>query len=263
MNLELEGAIVAVTGSSRGIGYAIAEAFLKEGARVILSARDHAALQAAAGILRDRHGFDQVFIFAGDLEQSAVAEELCSFISKELGKLDHLVCNIGSGRSVPLSQEDVAEWQRMLNINLFSAITCTYALLPLLDRTALDSGSVPGITFISSICGVEALGCPIAYAAAKSALISYAKNIARPLGNRGIRVNVISPGNIIFSGSIWEAKIADDKTAVEDMIRREVPLQRLGTAEEVANVAVFLASRRASFVTGVNWVVDGGQTRTL
>jgi 3-oxoacyl-[acyl-carrier protein] reductase len=102
----------------------------------------------------------------------------------------------------------------------------------------------------------------VAYASAKSALIAYAKNIARPLGEFGIRVNVVSPGNIIFPGSTWEDKLAKSPEDIKAMLQREVPLQRLGTIEEVANVVVFLASQQAAFVTGANWVVDGGQTRS-
>jgi 3-oxoacyl-[acyl-carrier protein] reductase len=94
-------------------------------------------------------------------------------------------------------------------------------------------------------------------------LITYAKNIARPLGQRGIRVNTVSPGNVIFPGSTWEDKLAQSRDAVVEMLKREVPLQRLGTLEEIGGVVAFLASRRAAFVSGANWVVDGGQTRSM
>lgn len=264
MDLELSGQVVAVTGSSRGIGKGIAAAFLKEGARVILTGRDVAALQKVERDFQKSYGPDQIRSFPGDLQKAAVIEELYRTIQKNWsGVLDHLVLNIGTGRSVPPLQEDEAEWSRLLEINLLAASRGVRTLLPLLESRALQARATPSIIFISSICGVEALGCPVAYAAAKSALISYAKNIARPLGPRGIRVNLISAGNVFFPGSTWEDKLARNRTQVEEMLGHEVPLQRLGTIEEVADVAVFLASKRAAFIHGANLVVDGGQTRSL
>jgi len=186
--------------------------------------------------------------------------ELANFIDDRWGKLDHLVCNIGSGRSVPLLQEDRNEMQRMLDLNLLGSVSAVRLMTPLLERAG-SNGGVPSIIFIGSICGVEAIGCPVAYATAKSALMSYTQNIARPLARKNIRVNIISPGNILFEGSTWEDKLARDPAVVETMLEREVPLNRLGTLEEVGSVAAFLASKRAGFVSGSNWLVDGGQTR--
>ena len=135
-------------------------------------------------------------------------------------------------------------------------------MLPLLEANSAP-GNNTSILFVSSICGCEVLGCPTAYAAAKSALNTYAKTIARPLGGRNIRVNLLSPGNVIFPGSTWEDKLAADAKTVQAMLEREVPLNRLGSLEEIADIAVFLTSRQAGFVTGANWIADGGQTRSL
>lgn len=261
MDLGLDGQYVLVTGSSRGIGKGIAEAFLLEKANVILTGRDKAVLEETKHVFATRYGEDRLYSFVGDLQNNQVLLELVSFIEKEFGLLDHLVCNIGSGRSVSPLQEDMIEFQRMLDINLTIAVATVQGILPLLKKSASKRGSGTSITFISSICGIEALGCPVAYASAKAALAAYAKNIARPLGRKGIRVNTVLPGNVNCHGSIWENKLAQDKSAVEVMLAREVPLNRLGTPEEVASVVVFLASNQASFVAGANWVVDGGQTR--
>ena len=150
----------------------------------------------------------------------------------------------------------------MLEINLLNAVGIVNRLYPLLEKNVSKVGSSPSITFISSICGVETLGCPVAYASAKSALISYSKNISLPLGRKGIRVNTVTPGNIMFSGSIWEKKIKEDKKKVDEMLKNEVPLQCFGGTEDIASAVVFLASGKAKFVNGANWVIDGGQTRS-
>ena len=170
MDLELEDQVVAITGSSRGIGKGIAAAFLKEKARVILTGRDSAELSQVEEDFQRHYGANRVIAFAGDLQQTKVIEELSRNIQICAGGLDHLVLNIGTGRSVPPLQEDEAEWSRLLEINLYAATRSVRILLPLLEQRASQPGSSPSIIFISSICGVEDLGCPVAYAAAKSAL---------------------------------------------------------------------------------------------
>ena len=261
MNMDLDNARVVITGSSSGIGRGIAEAFLKESARVVFTGRNKEKLEHAFRELGEMYGEKNIKLFCGDLSESDIVDELNQFIGKEVGGLDHLVCNIGSGKSVPPLDEDAAEFQRMLDINLLNAVGVVNQLLPLLEKSSIE-GCYPSITFIGSICGLETLGCPVAYAAAKSALVCYAKNISFPLGRKGVRVNVVSPGNIMFPGSTWEVKIAEVPEKVKEMLKNEVPLQCFGDVEDVANLVVFLASKRAKFISGANFVVDGGQTRS-
>jgi len=261
MNLALDNQAVLVTGSSRGIGAGIARSFLNEGARVILTGRNAQVLDNTASGFAMQYEKHRIYRFAGDLQQASVLTELAAFIKGTVEGLDHLVCNVGSGRSVPPLEEDRDEFQRMLDINLLGAVGVVSRVLPFLEASALRHTASTSITFVGSICGVNVLGCPVAYASAKAALESYAKNIARPLGQKGIRVNVVSPGNIVFPGSVWDQKLEQDHAAVEAMLQRDVPLQRLGTAEEIGNIVAFLASSHAGFVSGANWVVDGGQTR--
>lgn len=263
MDLQLDSQWVLVTGSSRGIGRGIAEAFLKERACVIIAGRDSKTLKETSVSLIDTYGNERVRSFTGDLQEPDSATELAEMIRNKVGKLDHLICNIGSGVSVPSSEEDAAEFQRMLEINLLIAVRTVTALRRLLEESAQLEQGVPSITFVGSICGMEVLGCPVAYATAKASLEAYSKNISRPLGKLGVRVNIISPGNILFPGSTWEEKLAADREGIESMLKKEVPLQRFGTLDEIADVVVFLASRRAAFVSGANWVIDGGQVRGL
>lgn len=257
MDLGLNGKLVLVTGSSKGIGKGIAEAFLREGASVILTARGREDLEATLESLQDQYGSERVLCLQCDLSYDIDLDMVRTAIGEKFGYLDHLVCNIGSGKSVPVLQEDETEFRRVFDVNLFTAQKTVSALLPLIEKA--EAGS---ITFISSICGCETLGCPTAYSAAKAALNAYAATIARPLGKKNVRVNTISPGNVLFPGSTWEDKLQNDEQAVHAMLDREVPLNRLGTLEEIADTVVFLTSAKASFVTGANWIVDGGQTRS-
>mgnify|MGYP001413298402 CR=1 FL=1 len=263
MELKLKGQSVLITGSSRGIGRGIAEGFLKEKTRIILTGRDEGALNETATKFRDQYGTDKVLCFLGDIQLADTLKSLNEFIANRAGGLDHLVCNIGSGQSVPPLEEDLLEFQRMLDINLMNAVGVVKQMLSLLECSVEKRNASTSITFVGSICGMESLGCPIAYASAKSALISYSKNISKSLGKKGIRVNVVSPGNILFKGSTWEKKLMDDRDGVEAMLTEEVPLERFGDVCDVANAVLFLASKCASFITGANWVVDGGQTSTI
>ena len=261
LDLGLNNQRVVVTGSSQGIGLAIVRAFLQEGARVVMTGRNAQTLTAQSTALSHVFDEERIATFAGDLGEENKVIQLLKHMEHLWGGVDHLVCNIGSGRSVPPLQEDGPEWERMLALNLLNAVTVVRVFQSLLAESARERNHTASITLIGSICGMAALGCPVAYAAAKAAVESYAKGIARPLGPHGVRVNLVSPGNILFPGSTWENKLAGNAQGVEDMLNKEVALQRLGAAEEVGSVVVFLASDQAGFITGANWVVDGGQLR--
>uniref|UniRef100_I2Q7L3 Short-chain alcohol dehydrogenase like protein n=1 Tax=Desulfovibrio sp. U5L TaxID=596152 RepID=I2Q7L3_9BACT len=262
MELGLSGQRVLVTGSSRGIGLGIAEAFAAEGALVALNGRDVAALAAARDNLTCRFPRARLEIFPADLADEKEASCLARSVAACLGGLEHLVCNVGSGRSVPPLEEDAEEWRRMFSINLLTAANAVRALLPLLLATRA-AGAGATVCFVSSICARERLGCPTTYAAAKSSVNAYAKSLSDTLGRRGVRVNAVSPGNVLFRGSTWEEKLARDSDGVRECIARDVPLGRFARVEEIADVVVFLASSRAGFVNGANWVVDGGQSAAL
>ena len=246
---ELADRRALVTGSSRGIGRAIAESLRAAGCRLVVNGRNAVDLAAAAASL----GATPV---AGDVTRADDARRIVAEALAALGGIDILVCNVGSGRSVPPGQESADEWQRVMALNFFSTTNMVAAA-----RDALTA-SRGTIVCISSICGLEVIpGAPVTYSAAKAALHAYVRGIARPLGGAGVRINAVAPGNILFDGSVWQRKLAENAAGVGEMLGREVALGRLGTPAEVADVVTFLASPRSAFATGAVWTLDGGQVR--
>jgi 3-oxoacyl-[acyl-carrier protein] reductase len=244
---------VLVTGSSQGIGLGIAEAFLAAGYRVAVNGRNAEAL--AAVLVGRPQG--RAVALQGDVTRADEAKAVLTGVVQAFGRLDVLVCNVGSGRSVPPGQEHHEEWLRILSLNLLSATNMVEAAK---DVLAESRGCV---VCISSICGQEVVpGAPVTYSAAKAALNAYIRGVARPLGRQGVRINGIAPGNILFPGSVWERKLAEDVAAVEQMLQSDVALGCLGTPQEVAGLALWLASAEARFATGSIYVVDGGQVRS-
>jgi 3-oxoacyl-[acyl-carrier protein] reductase len=251
MDLGLRDRAVLVTGSSRGIGHAIAAGFAAEGARVALCARGADALEAAREKIGGRSS-----AHAGDLTQAHEARRIVNEVIAEHGALDVLVCNIGSGRSVPPGEETHAEWRRVLDLNLH---TTTNAVEAARTQLAHARGA---IVCISSICGLEALGAPVTYSAAKAALHAYVRGMARPLARNGVRINAVAPGNVLTEDGIWAQRRNEDPAGLQEKLQHEVALGRLAAPEEIAAFAVFLASKPAAFATGAVFTVDGGQVRS-
>ena len=250
MDLNLTGKTALVTGSSRGIGFAIAGALHHEGCHVALNGRQPEILSQACSQLPGS------LPIAGDASVFAQAKQIVERAIATMGNLDILVCNVGSGKSVPPGSETPEEWQRVFALNLWSTTNMVEASSSALVQT---KGS---IVCISSICGLEVIpGAPVTYSAAKAALNAYVRGISRPLGSQGVRINAIAPGNILFNGSVWSRKVQEDKETVDAMLKRDVSLTRLGTPEEVAHLACYLASPVSSFITGVVYTLDGGQVR--
>ncbi len=251
MQLELTGKTALVTGSSRGIGRAIAELLHVEGCRVALNGRNVDDLASSAADLPG------AVVVAGDVTRPKEARRIIAEATAALGGLDILVCNVGSGRSVPPGDETHDEWQRVFALNLWSTTNTVEAA-----REAL-AASRGVIVCVSSICGLEVVpGAPVTYSAAKAALHAYVRGIARPLGKMGVRINAVAPGNILLDGSVWSRKLAEDAGAVQTMLERDVALARLGTPQDVAELVAYLASPRTGFATGSVWTVDGGQVRS-
>ncbi len=251
MNLDLSHKVALVTGSTRGLGLAIALKLAEEKCLVVLNGRDAAVLGESQELVSNG-----ALAFKADVTSPDECTWLIQQIEDRLGRLDILVCNVGSGTSVPPGKETPKEWNKVLGLNLNSATNVIAAAEHLL------SASQGVVVCISSICGQETLGAPVTYSAAKAALNSYVRGISRPYAGKGIRINALAPGNLLYEGSVWEHKLATDRAAVQAMLDREVAQRRLGTPEEIADWVIFLCSPRSSFATGETFVVDGGQVRS-
>ena len=254
MDLSLDNKKVLITGASRGIGLAIAESFLKEGAKTCLISRGSNNLFENEKKLQDCYGFDNVFACKCDCTEVESLKNLKEEVKDRWGDLDIVIVNVGDGGSVPAALPDDKQWQKTWINNFESALQTARTFLPMLEK------SKGCLLFISSIAGVEAFGAPTDYSTAKSAIIALAKNMARKLASVNVRVNVIAPGNVYFKGGSWDKKIQQDKQRVNQIIKSTVPMNRFATPQEIADSAVFLCSDRASFITGTTLVIDGGQT---
>jgi 3-oxoacyl-[acyl-carrier protein] reductase len=254
MDLELAGRRALITGATRGIGRAIAERLAGEGCALALCARDAGEVARAVDDLGARglavHGG------AVDVTDAPALERFVAEAGDALGGLDLLVANAGGAAGGErLEDTDAADWRATLDLNVVHAAVAARAALPLM-RVAGGGAMV----FIASISGVRPQ--PRAqYAAAKAAEIHLAASLGRELGPDGIRVNALSPGSILFPGGGWERRRASDPEAFERWVADEFPLGRLGSAEEVADVACFLLSARAAWISGTNVVVDGAQNQ--
>lgn len=246
MDLKLKGKRAVVTGGSKGIGRAIALALADEGVDVAVCARSEGPLQAVAEEIRQRGA--KAFAQPCDVGDAQALDAFLEQARAALGGVDILVNNVsalGSGTGM-------GAWEANINLDLLATVRATHKVVPWMAEAG--GGSV---IIISSISGIEPSGSA-SYAAMKAALISYSKSSAIALASKRIRVNAIAPGSIEFEGGVWDKAKQHNPERYNSTLAR-IPWGRMGLPEEVADVAVFLASERASWVTGACVPVDGAQ----
>lgn len=254
MDLGLAGKVAIVTGSSRGIGRAIATRLVEEGADVVFCARGAEALERAVAETR---GPGRAHGVVADVSTEDGAASVVAAAASVLGGLDVVVNNVGGSGASTFDEMEVEDVQTVLAKNVLPAVRVSRAALPLLRARG---GGV--IAIIASIFGRELGGGP-SYNLAKAAEISLAKTMARDLAKDSVRVFSVAPGSVLFPGGSWERRQREDPEGIAAFVEREIPWGRFGTVDEIADVVTFLVSERASWVVGTSVVVDGGQSRSF
>jgi 3-oxoacyl-[acyl-carrier protein] reductase len=254
MDLQLSGKIAVITGGSRGLGFASARAMVGEGCHVAICARGAERLEQAADELRVAAVGTEVLPIVADVSTPEGIRTLIDTTVGRLGGIDVLVNNVGLAKGAALADTDDAAWQEAFDQTLFPTIRASRAALPFLKQR---EGT---IVIISSIFGREA-GGRMTYNAVKAAEISLAKSLGQQLAKDGVRVVSVAPGSILFPGGSWHARQQADPEGIAEFVRRELPFGRFGRPEEVGDVVAFLASPRASWISGTTVVVDGCQSR--
>ena len=257
MDLGLAGQVALITGSSRGLGLASARSLAMEGCRVMLTARGQDALASAVQQIAGLTGApDRVASVADDLSTADGVARAVERTVERFGGLDILVNNMGFAKGAGLLDTSDAEWQEAFDQTLYPAIRASRLAVP---HMRTRGGGV--IVMITSIWGRES-GGRMTYNAVKAAETSLAKALAQQLARDGIRVVSVAPGSILFPGGSWHKRQQADPEGIAEFIRRDLPFGRFGRAEEVGDVVAFLASPRASWVSGASVVVDGCQSRS-
>jgi glucose 1-dehydrogenase len=268
--------VVVVTGSSRGIGKAIAKEFAKNGYSVVLNARDEEELKQASKEIEeetkqnDDNNNSKIALVVGDISQEQTSQSLIEEAIKRFGRLDVLVNNAGiSGTSKKINELTTDDWQKVIDINLKGAFICTRdALKHMLQNNSKtsqgysdtknnDNGNY-SIINISSVHESIPQSESTPYAASKGGMMMLTKTVALEVADRGIRVNGIAPGAI--ATDMNKDMLEDEEKKNQE--EQNIPMHRIGQPEEIASVALFLASPAASYITGTTIYVDGGLTLT-
>jgi 3-oxoacyl-[acyl-carrier protein] reductase len=251
MDFGLKGKKAIVTGGTRGIGRAIADLLADEGCDIAVCARGEAGVEQAVAAL----GGKGVKASGGavDVADTKALRAWVGEAAERLGGLDVFVANVSA-----LAQAmDEDSWRRSLDIDVMGTVAGVEAAIPFLEKSPAGA-----IVVIGTTGAVEIAGAPRPYASVKAALVPYVKALARNLAAKGVRANMVSPGNVYFKGGVWNVLEENNPELFKTMVGRN-PMGRMGTPEEVANAVVFLASPRASFITGTNLIIDGALTQRV
>jgi len=263
MDLKLRGKVAVLTGASVGIGLAVAEAFAAEGVNLVLAARQHDRLVAAANQITARYGVQAIPV-ACDVATVAGVDELVHATTQAFGGADILFNNAGTGSNETIMDAPDEKWQAYWDLHVMAAVRLARGLVPSMKQRGGGA-----ILHNASICAVQPLGYEPIYNVTKAALMMFSKNLANELIKDNIRVNTINPGLVLTpdwiktakqltqdSGGDWEAHL-------QQVADEHAPIKRFASPAELADFIVFLCSERASYSVGATYFVDGGMLKTV
>lgn len=256
MDLKLKNKVVFVSASGQGIGAETAKQFLEEGAKVLINDTDKRRLLGLYRILK-RKFKKNVDYFLGDMTDEKEIVKLRKYTISKWKRIDILVSNLGTGKPLSSERFDINEWNRFMEVNVYSAVKLVKTFV-----SDMKKGKRCSVVMLSSIVGIQQSTAPLGYSASKASVLNLVKNLSFELAPFGIRVNAVAPGNIIFRNGRWEEIVKNNPKVIDNYIKKDIPLNRFGKPEEIASAILFLASPKSSFTTGTCLVVDGGETRS-
>jgi NAD(P)-dependent dehydrogenase (short-subunit alcohol dehydrogenase family) len=250
--LDLTGKVAVITGSSRGIGRAIAEAYAAAGARVIISSRKQPACEEVAALINAKHGEHRAFAIAASISDKEALQSLVAKTREHFGRIDLLVCNAASNPhygSLGTISDD--QFRKIFDNNVLSNHWLIKMIAP--EMIERKEGAIIVVSSVGGLLGSNVIG---AYNISKAADFQLVRNLAVEFGPHNVRINAIAPGvtRTDFARALWE------DPAAEAAVKRVTPLNRLGEPGDIAGAAVFLAATASGFITGQSIVIDGGAT---
>lgn len=240
---------IFITGSSKGIGFSLAKHLAeRDEFKIIINGRNKKNLIKAA---RNIKKCEYVLGDVSDFKQLYK-------ITKQIKKINILICNVGNGKSASPGSENLKDWVKSFKENFFSAINT----IKTFEKKLIKSKGM--IICISSICGLEYIkGAPITYSVSKSALNTFVRHYSKIIGSKGVKINAIAPGNILFEGSNWEKKLKKQNRVVKKVISEEVSLNKFGKTKDINDIVDYLINSNSNFANGSIFVLDGGQIRSF
>ena len=238
--------VIFITGSSSGIGFELAKKFLDLGFEIAINSNNIRNLKKASKFLNNCK------YFLGDVTNIKSLKKIFFQIKREYKKIDFLICNYGNSNF----NNNHLDFEYAFKKNFFTTVNTINYSLPILKENKSK------IICISSVCGIEIIkNAPLGYSIAKSAVNNYVTGISNILAEKGISINAIAPGNVMFKGSLWEKKIKNNLKRTKKYIKENVPINKFASIEDIFGVVRILLLQESNFITGCTYIVDGGQTK--